>query len=56
MAQGFQLELRADSAGLSVHFLHNTNTSVCFPQYVIPFVLVQSLFPHLPNLAASHHD
>ena len=56
MAQGFQLELRADSAGLCVHFLHNTNTSVCFPQYVIPFALVQSLFPHLPNLAASHHD
>lgn len=56
LAQGFQLELRVDNAGLCVHFLHNTNTSVCFPQYLIPLALVQSLFPHLPKLVASPHD
>lgn len=42
-----------DDAGLVVHFLHNRNSSVIFPQYRLPRALAPRLFPGLPSYLAS---
>ncbi len=42
-----------DDAGLVVHFLHNRNSSVIFPQYRLPRALAARLFPGLPGYLAS---
>ncbi|WP_179404109.1 glycosyltransferase family 2 protein [Burkholderia guangdongensis] len=49
VARGTRVALLQDDAGLCVHVLHQSNTSICFPQYVIPDVLVQRLFPGMPD-------
>jgi glycosyltransferase involved in cell wall biosynthesis len=40
----FRLCHFADASGLCLHMLHRNNTSRCFPQYVLPTILLDRLF------------
>jgi glycosyltransferase involved in cell wall biosynthesis len=46
LARGARMALPADDVGLCLHVLHAHNTSKCFPQYLLPEVLVARQFPH----------
>jgi glycosyltransferase involved in cell wall biosynthesis len=46
LARGARVALFFDDAGLCLHVLHAYNTSKCFPQYLLPEVLVARHFPH----------
>lgn len=39
--------LLPDNVGICVHFIHCTNMSGCFPQYMIPPFILRVLFPDL---------
>lgn len=53
----FPISTRADQKGISIHVLHQMNTSGEFPQYRIPRFLVKNLFPpFFPYLATFHES
>jgi glycosyltransferase involved in cell wall biosynthesis len=37
--------LAADTQGLCLHILHGENSSRCYPQFVLPWFLIRSMFP-----------
>ncbi len=45
LAKGCQLDHFADTHGLCLHILRQDNTSVCYPQYVLPDFMLARLFP-----------
>jgi glycosyltransferase involved in cell wall biosynthesis len=45
-ASRFKLSGVDDAACSCLHILHETNTSRCFPQHVLPRFLLETLFPH----------
>ncbi|CAG9256035.1 glycosyltransferase family 2 protein [Paraburkholderia unamae] len=45
-ARGARIALPTDDVGLCLHVLHAHNTSKCFPQYLLPDVLVARQYPH----------
>ena len=49
LEKGCRLDHFADTEGLCLHVLRHDNTSVCFPQYVLPDFLLTRLFP--PEIA-----
>lgn len=38
-----------DTSGLTLHILHEENSSRCFPQYVLPQFVMDSMFPHITS-------
>ncbi|WP_197486509.1 glycosyltransferase family 2 protein [Burkholderia sp. MSMB1589WGS] len=53
LARGARVALPADNVGLCLHVLHAHNTSICFPQYLLPEVLVARHFPHFCEALAA---
>ncbi|MES1176387.1 MAG: glycosyltransferase family A protein [Myxococcales bacterium] len=45
LEQGYRLDHFADTLGLCLHVLRQDNTSVCYPQYVLPDFMLARLFP-----------
>jgi len=45
LADGGRLHQFADTVGICVHILHETNTSRCFPQYRLPSFMIERLLP-----------
>jgi len=45
LALGCKLDHFADTRGLCLHVLRQDNTSVCFPQYVLPDFMLERMFP-----------
>lgn len=45
MQKGRRLDHFADTTGLCLHVLRHDNTSVCFPQYVLPDFMLARMFP-----------
>jgi glycosyltransferase involved in cell wall biosynthesis len=45
LSAGGQLHQFADTAGICVHILHNSNTSLCYPQYRLPPFMIDRLVP-----------
>ena len=45
LALGCKLDHFADTWGLCLHILRHDNTSVCFPQYVLPDFMLARMFP-----------
>lgn len=42
--QNFKLDGFFDVHGICLHFLHKTNSSICFPQYILPPSLMSNFF------------
>jgi glycosyltransferase involved in cell wall biosynthesis len=49
LEKGCRLDHFADTEGLCLHILRHDNTSVCYPQYVLPDFMLARLFP--PEIA-----
>ena len=45
LSNGYRLDHFADTQGLCLHVLRKDNTSVCYPQYVLPDFMLERLFP-----------
>ena len=45
LAKGCRLDHFADTEGLCLHVLRHDNTSVCYPQYVLPDFMLGRMFP-----------
>ncbi|HEY0465859.1 MAG TPA: glycosyltransferase family A protein [Polyangiaceae bacterium] len=45
LAKGCKLDHFADTQGLCLHILRQDNTSVCYPQYVLPDFILAKMFP-----------
>jgi len=54
--KGFVVKTLADHKGEVIHVLHDSNTSIEYPQYRIPRFLVQDLFPTFFNYLAFVHE
>jgi glycosyltransferase involved in cell wall biosynthesis len=55
-AEGFLINTLAEQKGELVHVIHESNTSVEFPQYRVPRFLVQNLFPPFFSYIAQVHE
>ena len=44
-AAGKKIKHIPDESGLAVHVIHESNTSSCLPQYLLPPFLANRLFP-----------
>jgi hypothetical protein len=42
--ENFKLDGFFDTQGICLHFIHQTNTSSCFPQYILPPSLMKNFF------------
>lgn len=46
-SRGARIALTADDVGLCLHVLHAHTASKCYPQYLLPALLVERHYPHL---------
>ncbi|WP_321787645.1 glycosyltransferase family A protein [Paraburkholderia sp. J94] len=53
LARGAKFALLADDAGLCLHVLHAYNTSMSFPQFLLPDALVARHFPDFTRFVAT---
>jgi hypothetical protein len=55
--RAFSLSTLADQQGITIHVIHDSNTSSEFPQYRIPQFLVEPLFPNFfPYIKRVHEN
>jgi cellulose synthase/poly-beta-1,6-N-acetylglucosamine synthase-like glycosyltransferase len=45
-ARGARIALPADETGLCLHIVHDSNTSISFPQYLLPEILAERHLPY----------